>query len=59
MALQAEEQARRARIEALKARIASQTALNAKVTSDTDAVMARVRAQKMTKAEYRATIQET
>lgn len=33
--------------------------MNAKVNSDIEAVMGRVRAQKMTKAEFRVTIHET
>lgn len=57
--LRKEELERSTRIADLKARIALQKEKNSKKSAETEQVLSRVKAQKMTKTEYRATVQET
>ena len=57
--LRKEELERSTRIADLKARIALQKEKNSKKCAETEQVLSRVKAQKMTKTEYRATVQET
>ena len=54
-----EEVAKRARIDALKAKIALQRDKISKLNSDTDHVMAKVRTQQMTSAEFKQSISDT
>ncbi len=57
--LRKEEVERSTRITDLKARITLQKEKNSQKSAETEQVLSRVKAQKMTKTEYRATVQET